>query len=319
VRDCRVADSSKYYGCSGLTGSVSSGDYEVDVDTIYGYAVPSARGEAALSNVSAITTGKQTITTGGLDVEVTGNVHTYSEEITAATRRAVFTRTLDPIPGDTAMVVFHARIIDRWYTLTEGESSSVGAITVDRSTGSALVSLSALPDAGTYVLWEWASAIHFNDHAGGFMDYQSLPYQFDGIGPSGVLALEDGYQVDLSSVNIMFVLETVAHSGSVIDGGIIIDNVTADHIGYMSKTGQWKLDIPTDCTTNVVIEFQTVQVVDETFSDLVPDVDGVVTFTLASTPDPGSLTAEWCVTKSTAQVSTTTYEQVWTEEVCESL
>jgi hypothetical protein len=130
VRDCVVADSSKYYGCSGLTGSVSTGDLEVTVDSIYGYAVPSARGEAALSNVSAITAGKQTFTTGGLEVEVTGQVHTFSEEISAATRRSIFNRTLAPIPGDTAKVQFHVRIIDRWYTLEEGVSSSIGAVTV---------------------------------------------------------------------------------------------------------------------------------------------------------------------------------------------
>jgi hypothetical protein len=166
------------------------------------------------------------------------------------------------------------------------------------------------------VLWEWASAIHFSDHAGTSFDGNTLGAQFDGLGPSGAVTLDANKAVDLSTVEIIFVHDATTHTAHVESTGIIVDDDSSAEIGYMSAAGNWKLETPIDCTTNVVIQFQPIEIQEETINSLTVDDDGFVSAQLSAMPDPGSLVVRWAVYQETYSAAYRKYEVVETMEVC---
>jgi hypothetical protein len=86
----------------------------------------------------------------------------YSQPVTAENNRRSWTMTIDPPPARGSLVVSY-RALGRWYVLTDdgsgalrGTDSSFGAGSVNFVTGGASVTLGALPDVRSKVLWQWA-------------------------------------------------------------------------------------------------------------------------------------------------------------------
>ncbi len=93
--------------------------------------------------------------------------HTLSKKITLETQTATFAITLLPYPV-AGSVKIQYRAQGNWYTLTDqgdgtiaGSSPSYGSGTIDYQTGALTVSLGALPDVNTEVLFSWGSNIHY--------------------------------------------------------------------------------------------------------------------------------------------------------------
>lgn len=109
-------------------------------------------------------------------VQVSTQAHTLGVPITMATRGLVYTQTLTPLPGVGSLMVDY-RAMGRWYRLRDngkgelvGASSEEGTGSVSYSSGAALVTLGALPDIDSEVIFSWASSIHFNKRAGATAD-----------------------------------------------------------------------------------------------------------------------------------------------------
>lgn len=109
-------------------------------------------------------------------VQVSTQSHTLGVPITLATRGLVYTQTLNPLPGVGSLFVDY-RAMGRWYRLRDngkgelvGASSGEGTGSVSYSSGAALVTLGALPDIDSEVIFSWASSIHFNRRAGATAD-----------------------------------------------------------------------------------------------------------------------------------------------------
>lgn len=109
-------------------------------------------------------------------VLVSTQSHTLGVPITLATRGLVYTQTLTPLPGVGSLCVDY-RAMGRWYRLRDngkgelvGASSGEGTGSVSYSSGAALVTLGALPDIDSEVIFSWASSIHFNRRAGATAD-----------------------------------------------------------------------------------------------------------------------------------------------------
>lgn len=109
-------------------------------------------------------------------VQVSTQSHTLGVPITLATRGLVYTQTLNPLPGVGSLSVDY-RAMGRWYRLRDngkgelvGASASEGTGSVSYSSGAALVTLGALPDIDSEVIFSWASSIHFNRRAGATAD-----------------------------------------------------------------------------------------------------------------------------------------------------
>lgn len=93
--------------------------------------------------------------------------HTHAIEVTLATRGTVYSVPLLPLPAPGTLIV-DFRALGKWYRLRDngkgelvGGDAAYGTGTVDYVTGSATVTLGALPDVGSSVLPTWGSPVHY--------------------------------------------------------------------------------------------------------------------------------------------------------------
>lgn len=98
--------------------------------------------------------------------------HTLSIDVTLATRGTVYAEALAPLPAPGTLIVDY-RAMGRWYRLRDdgtgqlvANDPSEGTGSVDYVTGAVIVTLGALPDVGSAVLFSWGSPAHYTIRAG---------------------------------------------------------------------------------------------------------------------------------------------------------
>jgi hypothetical protein len=135
--------------------------------------VPSAETETPLTNQITVPELTRITSAGTRDVEVAQQAHTRGLDVTAENRRLNWVETLLPLPAANALSVsFRAQ--GNWYSLSDTEGNgtlsasdpTIGAGTVDYVTGSLVITLGALPDAGSQIVITWASPVHYEVRAG---------------------------------------------------------------------------------------------------------------------------------------------------------
>jgi hypothetical protein len=306
VRESVVADAARFYGMSTLAEAALQGDTQVRVDSVYGYAAPTARGETAISAVPALNTITQEIISGGTTFTVSAKPHTDYEMITAATRRTIYTKQLRPIAGAGCAVVAHVRMLNKWYTITEGDDeSAAGTLTYNRQNGSASLTLTALPDADNPVMFQWGSSVHYDDFGVSSVE-SSLPlFRF---------ALKSGLDRATLTATWLGVDGTEKTATAAADGTIAGDGtgyVSSEGIGWLQLAGDAFISALTDAITirynpqplyienNYVLGDEITANASSTptsASEAVKDYLGsfrYYTISLKNKPKPGSLTVKW--------------------------
>jgi hypothetical protein len=163
LRNSTVADATRYYGSQLLAQPAAIGDLAVKAESMFAQLVPSAQTETPLVNQPTNPDMVQTIVAGSRTVEVAQQAHTFASDVTAENRRFNWAVRLLPVPGPDALTVTYMAQ-GNWYTLRDGgdgtlsgSDPSIGAGTIDYTTGDVAVTLGALPDAGSEVIYTWAS------------------------------------------------------------------------------------------------------------------------------------------------------------------
>ena len=167
LRDTTVADAASYYGAQRLAATASIGATSVRADSMFTSLVPSSQTETPLVNRTLAPTVTLTLDAGSRQVEIAQQAHTDGIDVTAENRAYNYIRTLNPLPGPGAVNVSY-RANGNWYDLTDngagtlsGSDPAIGGGTLNYTTGSLVVTLGALPDAGSTVIFTWASPAHY--------------------------------------------------------------------------------------------------------------------------------------------------------------
>ncbi len=176
VRDTTVADATRYYGAQRLAASASIGALTVQAQSMFTKLVPSAQTETPLVSQPMHPSLVATLPAGDRTVEVAQQAHTRALQVTAENRRLNWVETLTTIPAPgTLSVSFRAQ--GNWYELRDngtgglaGSDPSIGAGSISYVTGAASVSLGALPDVGSQVMFAWASPTHYAQRTGAGAD-----------------------------------------------------------------------------------------------------------------------------------------------------
>jgi len=176
LRDTNVADATRYYGAQRLATAASIGALTVQAESLFTKLVPSAQTETPLVSQPMNPSVTATYSAGARTVEVAQQAHTRALAVTAENRRLNWIETLLPIPAPGALSVSYMAQ-GNWYTLTDGGSGTVsgsdptlGAGTINYTTGALSVTLGALPDAGSQVMITWASPVHYTQRTGASAD-----------------------------------------------------------------------------------------------------------------------------------------------------
>lgn len=219
---------------------------------------------------------------------VTGESVTGEIEIDLATRGFAYTLNLadaKPRPG-TLSVSFMA--LGKWYELQDlgnGELSGEGSGTVDFATGAVSISLNALPDVNTSLIYTYVAQNDDNlqTHTGGGtapeirIEHQ-LPH--DGVQPGSVVVtvLQGG------------VSQTLLDAGD----GTLSGAAGTGTIAYLSGAVSLTLASTPDQGSSIVFDYDRAGVDVDTPLTGTPDAGGIITGTIPGAPlQPGSVQIRW--------------------------
>lgn len=158
---------------------------------------------------------------------VTQLANTFIDVVELETRRYNYVRSLRPLPAPgTLRISFRA--LGKWYTIRDngrgglaGDLPNTGSGQVNYATGSVIVTLGALPDVGSGVLWAWAQGNEYTVQAGEIA-----------VEPPVVrVALEQA--VEPGSLTISWTHSGNARTASANNAGVVSGHATGvlDHVG----------------------------------------------------------------------------------------
>lgn len=172
VRDTVVADATRFFGTQPLVAAAAVGDRQVVAQSQFAHLVPAAQTETALVGQAINPELFLTLSGGTRTVTVPQQAHTLGLDVTAENRALNWASVLLPRPGPNALrVSFRAQ--GNWYSLIDngsgaliGGNPSDGSGAINYTTGDVVVTLGALPDAGSQILFAWASPAHYTVRSG---------------------------------------------------------------------------------------------------------------------------------------------------------
>ena len=106
--------------------------------------------------------------------------HSLAEKITLANRGFNYVNNLQPIPAPGTLTIDYMAA-GRWYRLQDNGSGELsdgagGSGTINYQTGSTVITLGALPDTNSSLIYSWGSSVHFQKHSGS-VDVQSPEFR----------------------------------------------------------------------------------------------------------------------------------------------
>lgn len=254
LRNTVVANATNYYGAQTIRTAASIGDVRVRAKSMFTALVPAASTETPLINqVMAGQVVSDEDAGGGLTVAVAQTAHTLANAVTEEARRFNWIANLLPHPKPgTLNVAFMSQ--GNWYELTDdgagviaGEDDGIGSGTVVYASGLATITLGALPDAGSQILWTWASPVHYTIRAGATTDV-------DPRGARLAFALPNT-PVAPTSVVVHFLRNSVALTATTSSGGAISGAGVSGTLNVATGAGELFFALLPDRETAIGIDY----------------------------------------------------------------
>lgn len=296
VRDTVVADAATYYGSALLAQPAAIGDAELVADTIYTQVVPNARTEVSATDQRPANSALIVIATTPRQVELSQSPLSQRVRIGQENRGFNYVTILTPLPAPGSLSVSY-RALGNTYRIydngdgTIGGNGAPGSGTVNYTTGSVAVTLAALPDDRSAVIFSWGQNTAFTNRSGQ-QGFRAPEYAFD-LEQSGVLP--GTFTVSWTSGGVV---KTATDNG--------LGRITGDAAGeivYISGAVYMRLKAMLDAGGEFAIGYDYATVVEEAKPGLAPDGAGVVSFTFAQEPVPGSVECQWITSRETSITS----------------
>lgn len=267
--------SQAFFGVSSLAEDASTGSYDVRLASVYGQIVPAAYAETGFSNYAPLSVAAVSVTSGGATFELSTPANTASIAITDANRAKTYALAMQPEPSQASPAIADVVILDDWQTLTEGEDSDYGSVSVTYGAGVGQVSLTEFPTVDTSLLAQWASPAHYRDRAGAAASIDS----------NLTVALELPSTPEAGTLTITGAVGGVAKTATEASNGALSGDWTGVRVG---RTVLLDLGaaIP-DQETGLAYSYDPVATVTETLTATATGAD--VALTLSQAARPGSL------------------------------
>jgi hypothetical protein len=285
-----VADAGSYRGISPLATAANIGDTKIKVASIYSQLVPASRTEVSTLDQLPAATSVVTLATAPRLVQVPVAGHTYRIKIGQTNRGSNYVYLMRPAPAAGTVVVSY-RALGRWYTITDNGDGTLGGSgsgVVNYLTGSISVTLLALPDAGSGVIFNWAETANFTNRSG----------QAGFRAPEYVFTLEHP-GVQPGSVTVTWTSNNVVKTATDAAGKFANSDLVGE-VDYVTGTLFLRPLAMLDAGGEFSIAYQTATQVVE---NLTPTVDGAgfMGFTLAQVPAPGTVGVTWVTARRVSE------------------
>lgn len=293
VRDTVVADASTYYGAVPLAVAVDIGDVTAKAESIYTQLVPNSRTETPLVDVRPSGDFLHVLATTPRAVSVGGSPLSQRIRIGQENRGFSYVTILTPLPAPGSVKVTF-RAFDRMYTITDDGSGNLGGSgsgTVNYLTGSVSVTLQALPDDRSAVVFYWGENVSYTNRAG----------------QAGYRAPEFSFTLEKQNITPSSFSATWTSGGvtkTCTDNGT--GKLTGDAVGeivYATGVVNIRPTAMLDANGEFALDYTWKTLVEEAHPGLTVDGTGAVSVTLASVPVPGTVSVQWLTTRDTSQSS----------------
>ena len=291
LRDTTVADAMQFYGAAPMTAAYALGDpaRQVKVSSIYTQLVPSSRTERASLDQRPAAMRSITLATGPREVTVPITPHTYRFKVGQENRGYSWTAILRPFPSPGTVVVSFM-VLGTWYTCQDngkGELEGDAVGTVNYTTGSISITLPALPDIGSAILFQWGETTGFVDRGNTLLQVRQPEYvlQLDhaGIKPGTVqIQWESGGRIKTAADSAGVLTGDAAGEVNYASGQLLIKPSLA---AWMDARGEFSISYQyaTTVTKNVAAS---------------TDAAGYALIVLDSIPVPGSVQVKWVTVRN---------------------
>lgn len=296
LRDTTVVDAGSYCGAVPLTVAAAVGDVAVRAESVYTQIVPNSRTEASVLDQTPSAGYEHELASTPRRVTVGGLPLSQRIRVGQENRGYNYVTIVTPLPAPGSVRVTF-RALGRNYEIldngdgTLGGSGAAGAGTVNYLTGSVSVTLSALPDDRSAIMFYWGQNVAYTNRAGQ-AGFRAPSYSFE-LAHRGVVR---------GSVSFTWTSGGIVKTATANSAGIISGHAVGE-INYNSGLVALRPTAMLDPGGEISITYQWSTVVEEPHPGLTPDGSGSVAFTLASEPVPGSIEVSWLVTRETSASS----------------
>ena len=291
IRDTTVADAMQFYGASPMTAAYTLGDpaRQVKVASIYTQLVPSSRTERVNLDQRPAAMRSITLATGPREVTVPITPHTYRFKVGQENRGYSWTAILRPFPSPGTVVVSFM-VLGTWYTCQDngaGELVGDAVGTINYTNGSIAITLPALPDVGSAILFQWGETTGFVNRSSTLLQVRQPEYmlQLDhaGIKP-GTLQIQWE-----SSGQLKTATDTM---------GVLAGDATGE-INYASGELLIKPALAAwiDAQGEFSISYQYATIITKNVA-AATDAAGFATIALDSVPAAGSVMVQWVTARN---------------------
>lgn len=163
IRITSPVDAAIFKSISPLTAQAAIGALTLNAESVYVPIVPATQSDTSILDIQAGGDVAVTVSGGARSVQFPVVAHTMGIPITISNRLLNYTTMLNPKPAP-GSVNFSYRALGKWYRVQDdGLGSFVGeaAGTINYSTGSIALTLSAIPDINSAIIWQWGTPVHF--------------------------------------------------------------------------------------------------------------------------------------------------------------
>ena len=293
VRDTTVADAAEYYGASPLAVAAALGDQSVKVASIYTQLVPNSRTETISLDQRPAAQRTLTLATTPREITVSSAPHTTRLKVGQENRGFSWVNILKPFPAPNTIVISYMAL-GMWYTVTDdgaGALTGAGAGTVNYANGTIALTVPALPDVGSAIIFNWGEKSAFTNRTGqaGFRAPEyALQLDHAGIKP-GTLTIQWTSGA---------VLRTATDNGT----GALVGGAAVGEINYASGDLFIRpLHMP-DAGAQFAIDYQWATITTKSVT-VSPDAGGFANIVLDTVPAAGSVTVQWTTVRNVSTSS----------------
>ena len=293
VRDTTVADAAEYYGAAPLAVAAALGDQSVKVASIYTQLVPNSRTETISLDQRPAAQRTLTLATSPRKITVGSAPHTTRLKVGQENRGFSWVNILKPFPAPNTIVISYMAL-GVWYTVTDdgaGALTGAGAGTVNYANGTIALTVPALPDVGSAIIFNWGEKSAFTNRTGqaGFRAPEyALQLDHAGIKP-GTLTIQWTSGA---------VLRTATDNGT----GALVGGAAVGEINYASGDLFIRpLHMP-DAGAQFAIDYQWATITTKSVT-VSPDAGGFANIVLDTVPAAGSVTVQWTTVRNVSTSS----------------
>ena len=293
VRDTTVADAGNYCGTQPLVINADTGAVSAKVASVYTQLVPNSRTERAELDVRPAGLREVVLQETPRRVAIGTAPHTRRLKISQENRSFSYVDILRPLPAPGTLDVSYMALGD-WYSLQDdgaGHLTGAGVGTINYTTGSISVTLQALPDPGSMIVYTWGEKTAFANRVGqgGF---RRPEYAFS-LGSDGIVP---------GSVEITWTSEGIVRTATVGTNGVVTGAAEGE-VNYAANMLLLRPKFMVDAGGEFLFECDEVDLVTDSFSSISLGPGGFATLPLSQVPVAGSVAVEWITVRNVSKTS----------------